>query len=72
MAARLEANIGPVDVLVNNAGGSRPMGLDAPEEEWEGAFALNTHALRWLTRLCLPGMMDRRWGRVIDVTGDGD
>lgn len=71
MVPRVAAEVGPVEVLVNNAGGSRPMDLDAPEEEWEGAFALNMHALRWLTALCLPAMMERGWGRVVNMTGTG-
>lgn len=71
LVSRAESEVGPLDVLVNNAGGSRPMGLDAPEQQWQSAFELNFHAVRRLTSLCLPGMTARGWGRVVNVTGTG-
>src|SRR6185436_14553892 len=38
--------LGPIDILVNCAGGSRPTGPDAGEDVWEEAFALNFTAAR--------------------------
>jgi 3-oxoacyl-[acyl-carrier protein] reductase len=60
---------GRADILVNNAGGSRPMPWDAPDEAWDESFAINFTALRKLTQAFMPGMIERRWGRVVCVTG---
>jgi gluconate 5-dehydrogenase len=60
----------PVDVLVNNVGGRR---VDLPTEkmpveQWQQLVDLNlTSALVCCQRLC-PGMLDRRWGSVVNVT----
>jgi 3-oxoacyl-[acyl-carrier protein] reductase len=54
---------------VNNAGGSRPLPIDAAEERWEEAMTLNFTRVRQLTHALLPHMIERRWGRIINVTG---
>ena len=41
----------------------------APEEAWEEAIAINFTAVRRLTQAVLPGMLERRWGRIINITG---
>lgn len=65
--------LGQVDVLVNCAGGSRPpITVDAPEEEWDYAMTLNFIRVRQLTHAVLPGMMERRWGRIINITGKSE
>lgn len=69
--AVLEA-LGSVDILVNNAGGSRPFGLDASEEQWDEALTLNFVRHRQLTDWLLPGMMERGWGRIINITGKSE
>ncbi|MDP1749648.1 MAG: SDR family oxidoreductase [Reyranella sp.] len=61
--------LGPIDVLVNCAGGSRPTGPDAPEDVWEEAFALNFTAARLLTKALLPAMCARKWGRIVNISG---
>jgi len=61
--------LGPVDILVNCAGGSRPTGPDAGDEVWEEAFALNFTSARLLTKALLPWMRVRKWGRIINVSG---
>lgn len=63
---------GHIDVLVNNAGGSRPIPVDAPESAWEEAIALNFTAVRRLTHAFLPTMSERRWGRIINITGTSE
>ena len=63
---------GRLDILVNNAGGSRPMGPDAPDAEWDEAFALNFTAVRRLTQAFLPSMRERKWGRIINITGSSE
>ncbi|HWI28298.1 MAG TPA: SDR family oxidoreductase [Stellaceae bacterium] len=72
IAAMALKALGPVDILVNCAGGSRPMPLDAPEERWEEALTLNFTRQRQLTHALLPHMMERRWGRVINITGKSE
>jgi 3-oxoacyl-[acyl-carrier protein] reductase len=69
-AARLIADrAGHVEILVNNAGGSRPFGRDATEAEWDEAFTLNFTRHRQLTKRLLGPMIDAGWGRVINITG---
>jgi 3-oxoacyl-[acyl-carrier protein] reductase len=60
---------GHADILINNAGGSRPMGIDAPDEAWDESFALNFTAVRKMTQAFLPVMQSRKWGRIINITG---
>jgi 3-oxoacyl-[acyl-carrier protein] reductase len=63
------ARFGKVDVLVGNAGGP-PAGLfDAHDwDAWQRAVDLTLRSAVELTRAVLPGMRERRWGRVIHVT----
>ena len=60
---------GQVDIVVNNAGGP-PSGPfeQHPWDQWEKAVHLNLRSTVELTRLLLPGMRERRWGRIINVT----
>ncbi|GGC87840.1 putative short chain dehydrogenase/reductase [Tersicoccus solisilvae] len=67
-AATVIAEIGGVDVVINNAGvvsGSRL--LDTPETSIERTFDVNVLALFWVTRAFLPGMIDRRRGTVVTI-----
>jgi 3-oxoacyl-[acyl-carrier protein] reductase len=64
--------LGAVDILVNCAGGSRPLPIDAPEARWEEAMTLNFTRHRQITHALLPGMIARRWGRIINVTGKSE
>lgn len=64
--------LGSVDILINNAGGSRSFGLDATEEQWEEALTLNFTRPRQLTHRLLGQMMDRGWGRIINITGKSE
>jgi 3-oxoacyl-[acyl-carrier protein] reductase len=66
------AAFGRVDILVNNAGGSRSLPWDSPDDAWDESFALNFSAARRLTKAVLPGMIERRWGRVICLTGTSE
>jgi len=66
------SGLGAVDILVNNAGGSRPFKLDAAEEQWHEAITLNFTRQRQLTHRLLPQMIERRWGRIINITGKSE
>jgi len=60
-----------VDILVNNLGifGAMPV-LDIADAEWKRYFDVNVLTAVRLTRLYLPGMMRRRWGRVLTIASD--
>ena len=64
--------LGSVDILVNNAGGSRKFGLDSSEAQWEEAITLNFTRQRQLTHRLLQQMMERKWGRVVNITGKSE
>jgi 3-oxoacyl-[acyl-carrier protein] reductase len=65
--------LGPIDILVNSAGGSNPpLPIDAPESKWQEAMTLNFTRLRQLTHALLPGMIERKWGRVISISGKSE
>ena len=64
--------LGHVDILVNNAGGSRRFTLESTDEQWEEALTLNFRRHRQLTHLLIGQMMERKWGRVINVTGKSE
>lgn len=61
---------GAVDVLVNNAA-IRPMSpfLEMEEKEWDRVLAVDLSAAFWLSRACLPGMLEKGWGRIVNIAG---
>ena len=66
------AGLGSVDILVNNAGGSRPFKIDASEAQWEEALTLNFTRQRQLAHALLGQMTERKWGRIINITGKSE
>lgn len=59
---------GKLDVLINNAGTARWRDLDdVPEEDWYAAWEINVMAPMRLMRAAIPGMVERGWGRVVNV-----
>jgi 3-oxoacyl-[acyl-carrier protein] reductase len=64
--------LGAVDILINNAGGSRPFKVDATEEQWNEAMTLNFSRQRQLTHAVLKQMLARKWGRIINITGKSE
>jgi len=66
--AVVAAELGPVDVLVNNAGvaESAPLAKTDPSL-WERHLRVNATGPYLLARAVLPGMLERRWGRVINI-----
>jgi 3-oxoacyl-[acyl-carrier protein] reductase len=61
-----------VEILINCAGGSRPLPVDAPEERWQEAMTLNFTRPRQLTHALLPGMIENGWGRIVSITGKSE
>jgi 3-oxoacyl-[acyl-carrier protein] reductase len=73
LASAAVAALGRVDILVNSAGGSQPhIPIDAPEEKWEEAMTLNFIRVRQLTHALLPGMIERGYGRIINISGKSE
>jgi 3-oxoacyl-[acyl-carrier protein] reductase len=68
LPGEVEAELGPLDVLVANAGGP-PLGgaLDHGIGEWETAYRSLVLAPRVLTGAVVPGMRERGWGRIVNV-----
>ena len=64
--------LGSVQILVNNAGGSRRFTLEASEEQWNEALTLNFTRQRQLTHKLLPQMIAGKWGRIINITGKSE
>ena len=61
--------LGPIDILVTNAGGP-PAGefFDFDDKAWENAFNLNLMSVIRLIREVVPDMMDKKWGRIINMS----
>jgi 3-oxoacyl-[acyl-carrier protein] reductase len=64
--------LGSIDILINNAGGSRKFTLDSTEAQWEEALTLNFTRQRQLAHRLLPQMIARKWGRIINITGKSE
>lgn len=72
IAAAALAGLGPVQILVNNAGGSRAFALQASEAQWHEAMTLNFTRQRQLTDRLLAPMIEGRWGRIVNITGKSE
>jgi NAD(P)-dependent dehydrogenase (short-subunit alcohol dehydrogenase family) len=61
---------GPIDILVNNAA-VRPRRklADVTPELWDAVFAVNVRGPFFLSQKVVPGMVERRWGRIINLGG---
>jgi acetoacetyl-CoA reductase len=67
--ARVEADLGPVEVLVNNAGITRDgMFHRMTREQWDAVIGTNLNGLFNMTRPVWPGMRERKFGRVINIS----
>jgi 3-oxoacyl-[acyl-carrier protein] reductase len=63
---------GRIDILINAAGGSRPIPFEATVEQWQEGMTVNFFRLRELTHAVVPGMIANRWGRIINITGSSE
>lgn len=62
------AEVGPIDILVNNAGMQHVAAIEAfPTDKWDAIIALNLTAAFHTTRLAVPAMKARGWGRIINT-----
>jgi 2-hydroxycyclohexanecarboxyl-CoA dehydrogenase len=68
---RAEEALGPVEIVVNNAGWDelRPF-LETDEDFWDRVIDINLKGCLRVTRTVVPGMVERGWGRVINIGSD--
>jgi 3-oxoacyl-[acyl-carrier protein] reductase len=69
MMAAVERDLGPVDVLINNAG----IGLvrtvdDLTEDDFDRTIAVNLKSVFLCTQAVVPGMRARQWGRIVNIS----
>ena len=68
MIAYAERTLGHIDILVNNAGIQHVAPVDEfPPEKWDAIIAINLSSAFHATRLALPGMKQRGWGRILNI-----
>jgi 3-oxoacyl-[acyl-carrier protein] reductase len=64
----VEAELGPIDILVTNTGGPpRGLALENSIAEWEDAYRSLVLGVRVLVGAVVPGMQERGWGRIVNV-----
>ena len=69
MVKKLEAEVGPVDVLVNNAGITRDSVFRKMDKgQWDAVLSTNLDSVFNITHQVLGGMADRGWGRIINIS----
>ena len=70
--ARIEEEFGPVDILINNTGGPKPSTVSGQAPDlWRSSFESMVMSVIAITDRVLPGMRDRKWGRIITSTSSG-
>jgi len=69
MAAKVEAHLGGVGILVNNAGIAHPRKLEEiTEAEWDEVLTVNLKSVFLVTQAVVGGMRQRKWGRIINLS----
>jgi 3-hydroxybutyrate dehydrogenase len=68
LVAKARAELGPVGILVNNAGIQHVAPVDEfPDDRWDAIIAINLSAAFHATKAALPEMRQRNWGRIINI-----
>lgn len=75
--ATIESRFGPIDIVVNNAGGLRSSTGDlfrpfeaVPDADWQATWAFNVLSVVRIARILAPKMAERGWGRVINISSE--
>lgn len=69
MVERVAKELGPIGILVNNAGIAKRVPWDSiAEVDWDETIAVNLKSVFLVTQAVLPGMRARHWGRVINIS----
>jgi 3-oxoacyl-[acyl-carrier protein] reductase len=72
MVHEVEKSLGPIDILINNAGMAAARGLDdITEEDFDRAIAINLKSVFLCTQAILQGMRARCWGRIVNISSIG-
>ncbi len=67
--ARVQAEVGPIDVLVNNAGITRDMTFKKMGKvDWDAVLKTNLDSVFNMCKPVVDGMVDRGWGRVVNIS----
>ncbi len=70
MVSEAVAHLGPIDILVNNAGLRKVASIvELSVEEWREVVGVNMDGPFYLCKAVVPGMIERGWGRIINVSG---
>jgi 3-hydroxybutyrate dehydrogenase len=68
MVEQATAELGAVDILVNNAGIQHVARIDEfPDDRWDAILAINLSAAFHGIKAAVPGMRERRWGRIVNI-----
>ena len=68
MMKRCAEELGPVDILVNNAGIQHVSPVeDFPPDKWDAIIAINLSSAFHTSRLAVPGMKEKQWGRIVNT-----
>jgi 3-oxoacyl-[acyl-carrier protein] reductase len=69
LVATAERALGPIGILVNNAGIARPQPLEEiTEADWDELLSVNLKSAFLVTQAVVPGMRARQWGRILNVS----
>jgi acetoacetyl-CoA reductase len=67
---KIADEVGPIDILVNNAGITRDARFVrmTREKNWDPVIAVNLTSVFNTCHVCLPGMLERKWGRIVNIS----
>jgi 3-oxoacyl-[acyl-carrier protein] reductase len=69
LVSEAEGRMGAIDILINNAGISRPQPIEQiTERDWDEVIATNLKSCFMMTQAVLHGMRERRWGRIVNLS----
>jgi 3-oxoacyl-[acyl-carrier protein] reductase len=71
MVRAVEERIGQIDILINNAGIAASHSSEVTEEEFDRTIAVNLKSAFLCTEAVLPGMRQKRWGRIVHLSAMG-
>jgi 3-oxoacyl-[acyl-carrier protein] reductase len=72
LTSEVAEQLGPIDILINNAGMAAARSLDdATEQDFDVGIAVNLKSAFLCTQAVLPGMRARRWGRIVNLSSIG-